>query len=52
MRTTVDLPDSLFRQMKATAALQGISIKELITTAIETEIFASSVESVGKLWFW
>ena len=39
MRTTVDLPDLLFRQMKATATLRGISMKELITTAIETEIF-------------
>ena len=38
MRTTVDLPDPLFRQMKATAALRGTSIKDLITTAIESEI--------------
>ena len=38
MRTTVDLPDPLFRQMKATAALRGISIKDLITAAIESAI--------------
>jgi hypothetical protein len=38
MRTTVDLPDSLFRKMKATAALQGISLKQFITRAIEAEI--------------
>ena len=38
MRTTIDLPDPLFRRMKATAALRGISIKDLITTAIESEI--------------
>ena len=38
MRTTVDLPDPLFRRMKATAALRGSSIKDLITTAIESEI--------------
>ena len=41
MRTTVDLPDSLFRQMKAHAALRGISIKNFITTAIESQIAAS-----------
>ena len=38
MRITVDLPDPLFRRMKATAALRGSSIKDLITTAIESEI--------------
>jgi hypothetical protein len=38
MRTTVDLPDALFRKMKATAALQGMSLKQFITRAIEAEI--------------
>ena len=40
MRTTVDLPDPLFRQMKAHAALRGISIKNFITAAIESQITA------------
>ena len=30
MRTTVDLPDEIFRQAKAQAALQGMSFKDLI----------------------
>jgi hypothetical protein len=38
MRTTVDLPDTLFRKMKATAALRGVSLKQFITDAIEAEI--------------
>ncbi len=38
MRTTVDLPDPLFRRMKATAALRGISLKEFVTGAIESAI--------------
>ena len=38
MRTTVDLPDALFRRMKANAALQGMSLKQFITRAIEAEI--------------
>ena len=38
MRTTVDLPAPLFRQMKATAALRGISIKDLVSAAVESEI--------------
>ena len=31
MRTTIDLPDSLLRQAKARAALEGLTLKELIT---------------------
>jgi hypothetical protein len=38
MRTTVDLPDALFRKMKAMAALQGISLKQFITRAIQVEL--------------
>jgi hypothetical protein len=38
MRTTVDLPDELFRKTKATAALQGTSLKELIVRAVEKEV--------------
>jgi hypothetical protein len=30
MRTTLDLPDELFRQVKAQAAIQGSSLKELL----------------------
>ena len=35
MRTTIDIPDSLYRQMKATAALRGESVKRFVTAAIE-----------------
>ena len=30
MRTTLDLPDDLFRQAKARAALEGVKLKELM----------------------
>ena len=30
MRTTLDLPDPLFRRLKARAALDGMSLKDLI----------------------
>ena len=36
MRTTLDLPDELFRQVKAKAALKGTTIKELLTRYVET----------------
>ena len=40
MRTTVDLPDPLFRQMKSLAALRGCTLKEFIRAAIQKEIFS------------
>jgi hypothetical protein len=35
MRTTIDLPDELFRQAKARAALDGMSLKDVITRFVE-----------------
>jgi hypothetical protein len=35
MRTTIDLPDNLFRQVKARAALDGMRLKDLITRFVE-----------------
>jgi len=38
MRTTVDVPDPVFRKMKATAALRGVSLKEFLLIAVEHEM--------------
>jgi hypothetical protein len=38
MRTTIDLPDELYRKTKAVAALRGIKMKELIIRGIEREV--------------
>jgi hypothetical protein len=38
MRTTIDLPDSLFRKTKAAAAMRGSSMRDLIIRAVEREI--------------
>ena len=35
MRTTLDLPDELFRQVKAKAALEGTKLKQLLTRYVE-----------------
>jgi hypothetical protein len=35
MRTTLDLPDELFREVKAKAALEGLKLKELLTRYVE-----------------
>ncbi len=38
MRTTIDMPDALFRKTKAVAALRGSSMKDLIIQAVEREV--------------
>ncbi len=38
MRTTVDLPDPLFRQIKSLAALRGMTLREFILTAVRKEM--------------
>lgn len=35
MRTTIDLPDDLYRTLKARAALNGMSLRELVQRLIE-----------------
>ena len=34
MKTTLDIPDDVYRQIKALAALQGRSVKDLVNTAL------------------
>ena len=38
MRMTVDLPDELFNKLKTVAVQRGISLKELLRTAVEHEL--------------
>ena len=38
MRTTVDIPDSLYRDLKSKAASEGRSVKELILRGVEIEL--------------
>jgi hypothetical protein len=38
VRATIDLPDSVFRELKALAARRGMSIEEIVCLAIEEEI--------------
>jgi hypothetical protein len=35
MRTTVDIPDALYRELKGRAAKEGRSVKELILRSVE-----------------
>lgn len=38
MKTTIDLPDPLFRRAKATAAVEGVTLKAFITKAVESKL--------------
>lgn len=38
MRTTVDIPDALYRELKGKAAKEGRSVKELILRGVEGEL--------------
>ena len=38
MKTTLEMPDKLFRRAKATAPQRGQSLKQLVTVALEREL--------------
>ena len=41
MRTTLDLPDALFRDLKIKAAAEGVTLKELVTGFVEKGLYDS-----------
>jgi hypothetical protein len=51
MRTTIELPDPVFRRMKAVAAMQGSTIKEFLQRAVERELESAQAKKRrgGKL---
>ncbi len=44
MKTTIDLPEDLFRKAKASAALRGVSLRHLVTESLREKLG----EGVGK----
>ena len=51
MRTTVDLPDALFRELKSVAAQRGTTLKDLIRVAIEIEMRDMQSKGVNRVQF-
>ena len=45
MKTTIEMPDGLFRRAKAAAALQGLSMKDWLTDVLRREVGASPARS-------
>ena len=50
MKTTIELPDELFRRAKATAASRGMSLKELFTQAVEERLHHGGSRPVEPTW--
>ena len=49
MRTTLDLPDAVFRQLKARAALEGLSLKELLARFVANGLRGGGADSAGQV---
>jgi hypothetical protein len=49
MKTTLEIPDTVFRKAKAKAAEQGIPLRQFVTEAVEERLKAATV-SEDKPW--
>ena len=54
MKTTLEIPDFLFRRAKSVAAQRGIPLRQLVTEAVQEKLQTSSEEKpwmkhLGKL---
>jgi hypothetical protein len=48
MKTTLEIPDELFREMKAAAALRGMKLREFVADAISEQL--ARMKSVDSRW--
>jgi hypothetical protein len=48
MKTTLEIPDALFRRAKSAAAEQGIPLRELVSEALAEKLRARA--AAGKPW--
>ena len=48
MKTTLEIPDDLFREAKAKAALEGIKLKDLVARGIRHEVHGASAPEAAK----
>lgn len=48
MRTTIDLPDDLYRRVKARAALRGMKLKEYVAAALRESLFERSATELRE----
>ncbi len=49
MKTTLEIPDAIFRRAKARAAEQGIPLRQLVTDAVMEKLDSGKTPQ-SKLW--
>jgi len=49
MKTTLEIPDVIFRRAKSAAAEHGIALREFVTEAVKDKL-AADAKSAGKPW--
>jgi hypothetical protein len=49
MRTTVEIPDTVYRKLKTKAATQGQSVKELILRGVQSELSTDEPKRRGRV---
>lgn len=50
MKTTLEIPDPIFRKAKARAAERGIPLRQYVTEAVEEKLAAKSAPVQQKPW--
>ena len=48
MKTTLDIPDPLFREAKMVAAREGTTLRAVVTRALRSELQRSTVAGEGR----
>ena len=48
MKTTIELPEALFRRAKTTAVQEGVTLKQLLTEALESRLDVRTSARNGK----
>jgi len=49
MRTTLDIPDETYRQLKIKAANEGIPVRQIVLRGIQNELEPSKTQRIQKL---
>lgn len=48
MKTTLEIPDPLFRKAKATAAQQGVTLREFVNDALREKLLGDPKTGTGE----
>ena len=52
MRTTIDIPDQLFKRAKKAAAEQGVALREIVLRALRAHLDQPAAQAAGYAFDW